>query len=90
MRVLATISLVLLLAPRALYAVGHERIPLDSWAYRAVERFAPLLIQAIYGSAPRMRAFVTETIVRRSVSMLTEGWDASTVTHVLGVRAFGR
>ena len=24
-----------------------------------------------------------------SVSMLTEGWDASTVTHVLGVRAFG-
>src|SRR5260221_14275736 len=23
-----------------------------------------------------------------SVSMLTEGWDASTVTHVLGVRAF--
>ena len=25
-----------------------------------------------------------------SVSMLTEGWDANTVTHVLGVRAFGR
>ncbi|HTE44642.1 MAG TPA: DEAD/DEAH box helicase family protein [Gemmatimonadaceae bacterium] len=24
-----------------------------------------------------------------SVSMLTEGWDTSTVTHVLGVRAFG-
>jgi len=24
-----------------------------------------------------------------SVSMLTEGWDARTVTHVLGVRAFG-
>lgn len=24
-----------------------------------------------------------------SVSMLTEGWDASNVTHVLGVRAFG-
>jgi len=24
-----------------------------------------------------------------SVSMLTEGWDAQTVTHVLGVRAFG-
>uniref|UniRef100_E6PG78 Type III restriction enzyme, res subunit n=1 Tax=mine drainage metagenome TaxID=410659 RepID=E6PG78_9ZZZZ len=24
-----------------------------------------------------------------SVSMLTEGWDANTVTHVLGVRAFG-
>ena len=24
-----------------------------------------------------------------SVSMLTEGWDANNVTHVLGVRAFG-
>jgi type III restriction enzyme len=24
-----------------------------------------------------------------SISMLTEGWDANTVTHVLGIRAFG-
>ena len=24
-----------------------------------------------------------------TVSMLTEGWDANTVTHILGVRAFG-
>ncbi len=24
-----------------------------------------------------------------SVSMLTEGWDANTVTNVLGIRAFG-
>jgi type III restriction enzyme len=24
-----------------------------------------------------------------SVSMLTEGWDATTVTHILGIRAFG-
>ena len=24
-----------------------------------------------------------------SVSMLTEGWDANTVTHICGVRAFG-
>jgi type III restriction enzyme len=24
-----------------------------------------------------------------SVSMLSEGWDANTVTHILGVRAFG-
>lgn len=28
-------------------------------------------------------------VVSVSVSMLTEGWDANTVTHVLGVRAFG-
>ena len=27
--------------------------------------------------------------VRGTVSMLTEGWDANTVTHILGVRAFG-
>ena len=24
-----------------------------------------------------------------SVSMLTEGWDANTVTHIVGIRAFG-
>ncbi len=24
-----------------------------------------------------------------SVSMLTEGWDANTVTHIFGVRVFG-
>src|SRR6202047_5631835 len=24
-----------------------------------------------------------------SVSMLTEGWDANNVTHILGIRAFG-
>src|SRR3712207_2708392 len=24
-----------------------------------------------------------------SVSMLTEGWDANTVTHIMGIRAFG-
>ena len=30
-----------------------------------------------------------ETRCAVSVSMLTEGWDANTVTHVLGVRAFG-
>ena len=25
-----------------------------------------------------------------SVSMLTEGWDANTVTHIMGLRALGR
>ena len=34
------------------------------------------------GSASKIRCVV-------SVSMLTEGWDANTVTHILGVRAFG-
>ena len=38
------------------------------------------------GKAGRLGANVRCVV---SVSMLTEGWDANTVTHVLGVRAFG-
>ena len=38
------------------------------------------------GKAGRLGADVRCVV---SVSMLTEGWDASNVTHVLGVRAFG-
>ena len=38
------------------------------------------------GKAERLGG-LTRCVV--SVSMLTEGWDANTVTHVLGVRAFG-
>ncbi|HLB48725.1 MAG TPA: hypothetical protein VJL59_17085, partial [Anaerolineales bacterium] len=36
---------------------------------------------------PRRLGDSTRCVV--SVAMLTEGWDANTVTHVLGVRAFG-
>ena len=38
------------------------------------------------GKAGRLGAEIRCVV---SVSMLTEGWDAQTVTHVLGVRAFG-
>ena len=38
------------------------------------------------GKAGRLGA---ETRCVVSVSMLTEGWDTNTVTHILGVRAFG-
>ena len=38
------------------------------------------------GKAGRLGAGIRCVV---SVSMLTEGWDASNVTHVLGVRAFG-
>ena len=38
------------------------------------------------GKADRLGADVRCVV---SVSMLTEGWDANNVTHVLGVRAFG-
>src|SRR4030095_15685976 len=38
------------------------------------------------GKAGRLGADIRCVV---SVAMLTEGWDANTVTHVLGVRAFG-
>jgi type III restriction enzyme len=38
------------------------------------------------GKAGRLGASIRCVV---SVSMLTEGWDANTVTHILGVRAFG-
>ncbi len=38
------------------------------------------------GKQGRLGGFIRCVV---SVSMLTEGWDANTVTHVLGVRAFG-
>ena len=71
MRVLATISLVLLLAPRALYAVGHERIPLDSWAYRAVERFEALG----WCTLPEDRPFTRDEFIRlvRAIDTHTPG-----------------
>ena len=49
---------------------------------------ADLLREAMntVGKAGRLGAG-TRCVV--SVSMLTEGWDANTVTHILGVRAFG-
>ncbi len=49
---------------------------------------AELLREAVntVGKAGRLGS---ETRCVVSVSMLTEGWDANTVTHVLGVRAFG-
>ena len=38
------------------------------------------------GKGDRLGQFIRCVV---SVSMLTAGWDANTVTHVLGVRAFG-
>ena len=38
------------------------------------------------GKAGRMGGSIRCVV---SVSMLTEGWDANTVTHILGIRAFG-
>ncbi len=38
------------------------------------------------GQQGRLGAFIRCVV---SVSMLTEGWDANTVTHIMGIRAFG-
>ncbi len=60
MRVLSVISLVLVLAPAWASAVGHERIPLDSWSYRAIERFEALG----YCTLPEDRPFSRDEFVR--------------------------
>jgi len=38
------------------------------------------------GQQGKLGAFIRCVV---SVSMLTEGWDANTVTHIMGIRAFG-
>lgn len=42
MRLTFVIAIVLMTAPALAGAVGHERIPLDNWSYRAIERFEAL------------------------------------------------
>jgi hypothetical protein len=46
----------------------------------------------LYGFAPPFLPVSHFELAEKSIktaSILTEGWDANTVTHVLGVRAFG-
>lgn len=47
------------------------------------------LLREVMNTVGREGRLGGETRCVVSVSMLTEGWDANTVTHVLGVRAFG-
>ena len=47
------------------------------------------LLREAMNTVGKERRLGGETRCVVSVSMLTEGWDANTVTHVLGVRAFG-
>ena len=69
-------------------------------AETTVWRVSSAIIAAVlicFGATyPRRRAAITagslpstRWIPIVSVSMLTEGWDANTVTHIMGVRAFG-
>ena len=47
------------------------------------------LLREVMNTVGKAGRLGDETRCVVSVSMLTEGWDANTVTHVLGVRAFG-
>jgi hypothetical protein len=76
-------------------------IPLSRWAQDCLVQHQEIVKIGRFGgpdeprSCPRKRkrakdqnaVVFDEGVV--SVSMLTEGWDANTVTHVLGIRAFG-
>lgn len=59
MRILLSIFFVSMLAPVAAHAVGHERIPLDSWSYRAIERFEALG----YCTLPEDRPFTRDEFI---------------------------
>ena len=76
---------------------------IEQFRREVVERGGPLAEELRSGKGfddARLLREVMNTVGKRgklgesircvvSVSMLTEGWDANTVTHVLGVRAFG-
>ena len=76
---------------------------IERFRTEALKRGGPLADELRKGKAPDDSALLREVMntvgkpntlgesIRCvvSVSMLTEGWDANTVTHVLGVRAFG-
>ena len=47
------------------------------------------LLREVMNTVGKPGRLGSETRCVVSVSMLTEGWDANTVTHILGVRAFG-
>jgi hypothetical protein len=47
------------------------------------------LLREVMNTVGKKAASASQIRCVVSVSMLTEGWDANTVTHVLGVRAFG-
>ncbi len=77
MRLALSISLLLLVAPIAARAVGHERIPLENWSYRAIERFEALG----YCTLPEDRPFTRDEFVR-----IVEGIAARVRSEALSPR----
>jgi len=58
--------------------------------YRAAENLTDqAILREVMNTVGRENKLGGQSRCVVSVSMLTEGWDANTVTHVLGVRAFG-
>lgn len=67
---LARCALVLALAtPAAALALGHERIPLDHWSYRALERFETLGLCTLPNDRPFTRDEITHLAERIAASM---------------------
>ncbi len=75
------------------------RNPIDAFRRERAQRFGFADAEASISDEDMMREMLN-TVGRSgrlggsvrcvvSVAMLTEGWDANTVTHILGVRAFG-
>ncbi len=60
MRIFLALVTMLAIAPICARAVGHERIPLDSWSYRALERFEALG----YCTLPEDRPFTRDEFIR--------------------------
>jgi type III restriction enzyme len=51
-----------------------------------IDRFRREIVENTVGKPGQLGGAIRCVV---SVAMLTEGWDANTVTHVLGIRAFG-
>lgn len=58
----------------------------SSASFHTASAFMRPSVNSAIGKAGRVRESIRCVV---SVSMVTEGWDTNTVTHILGVRAFG-
>jgi hypothetical protein len=78
-RRLARLAFLLALAwPAGVLAVGHERIPLDHWSYRALERFESLGLCVLPDDRPFTRdeiTSLTETIAAAAATESLSGRD---------------
>ncbi|WP_149264227.1 BPTD_3080 family restriction endonuclease [Actinomadura sp. K4S16] len=82
------------LTPEFRKALGHE---IEQFKQEYARRFSraadkiedATILREVMNTVGKKGALGEHVRCVVSVSMLTEGWDANTVTHILGVRAFG-